>query len=417
MLTPWIKINGQPMILIDVFSRHFVFFGITFFSHDAPFLFFLLIILILAIFTVTALFGRLWCGWTCPQSVFLHALFNRIERLLLGRSLKRQLLLKSEDSPLKKLKIFSVYFVFAIICWLLAHSFVAYFLGSEAVTKYIIEGPALHLNAFISLTLMSVFLFLNFGFFREKLCFVICPYGRFQNALIDSNSLVVFYDALRGEPRARLSAKQQTFDSGDCIDCQLCVKVCPTKIDIRKGFQFECIACGMCIDACNNVMSKIKKQPNLIRYETGDQKKIDFKRFRLVLYSSLVLVFTIAFVYSLEHRSPFDFYVTRGHLAPFVVRQEIGKKVLTNQLQLSIRNQTDTVQKIQLKLSDRNQTEGYRLLTPALSTELSVGQDLKLPGSIEIDEERFTHSSPQLEFILSSENNSLKRQILFIKVQ
>ncbi len=309
IFTPWISIDQRPMILFDIFNRQFIFFGETFYSHDAPLLFFVLMLVIIAIFIITALFGRLWCGWSCPQTVFLHGLFNKIEKYILGSYSKRQLLFKAKDSFRKKIKISAVYLIFLLVCWVLAHSFAAYFLGADVVTKYIYEGPGAHLNAFAVLSILTIGLFFNFTFFREKLCFLVCPYGRFQNSLIDSNSLTVFYDSLRGEPRGKkrgavsLSDISNDIEKGDCLDCGRCVIVCPAKIDIRNGFQFECISCAKCIDACNEVMQQTNRQPYLIRFETRNQKKITFKRFRLALYGLLLLVFLTGFVWILYKRS------------------------------------------------------------------------------------------------------------------
>lgn len=412
---PWIYINGKPMILLDIFSRHFVFFGFTFFSHDAPLLFFLLILLILAIFIVTALFGRLWCGWSCPQTVFINALFNRVEKIILGNYSQRHLFFKSEDSLFKKIRICAVYLVFLIFCWILAHSFAAYFVGSEIVTRYIFEGPRAHLQPFLILVILTGTLFFNFVFFREKLCFLICPYGKFQNALIDSNSLVVFYDLVRGEPRGKLSIK--SIEKGDCVACNRCISVCPTKIDIREGFQFECIACGKCIDACNEVMHKLKRQPSLIRYETGDQKKIDFKRFRLALYGLLLVVFSVGFVWILGHRNPVEFAVTRAHANPFSVRYQDAGRFFTNQIVLHLINQTDDPVRITLKLSPKNSADGYSLSTPAAELELQPQQDIKIPGFVEIAENRYSSQNDQINLVLENSKNSLSKSIQFVRIQ
>lgn len=415
MVPPWVTINGQPMILFDLYNRHFVFFGFMFFSHDAPLLFFLLILIILAIFIVTAVFGRLWCGWTCPQTVFIHALFNKIEKFVLGKNVKRQLFYRAEDSLQKKSKILLLYALFFITSWILAHSLVAYFLGADKVTKYIFEGPEKHLEAFVILTIMTGALFVNFTFFREKICFVVCPYGRFQNALIDTNSLVVFYDFIRGEPRGKLSA---TADKGDCVDCSRCVNVCPTKIDIRKGFQLECISCAKCIDACNEVMYKIGRQPNLIRYETGNQKKITLKRFRLILYVLLLLVFSGGFIWTLSQRSLIDFSLTRAHTSPFGVRHDGTKRILINQIQLHIQNQTNAPQKIVLELSEKNSRDGFTLSTPAVRLELQGQQDIKIPAFLEIAEDLYRQQeSGKIELLLKTSDAVLKKQIQFIRIQ
>lgn len=412
---PWVQIAHQPVFLLDFFNRHFIFFGVNFYSHEAPLLFFLVILLVLSIFMVTALFGRLWCGWMCPQTVFLHSLFNKVEKLILGTYSQRYLLFKAQDSFTKKIKILSLYVIFYLLCWGLAHSFAAYFLGAQVVTAYIQDGPSAHLKSFCVLMILSTALFLNFTFFREKLCFFVCPYGRFQNALIDANSLVVFYDNLRGEPRGKAQLQKQNTELGDCIDCNRCVNVCPTKIDIRQGFQMECIACGKCIDACNEVMSKIHRPQHLIRYETGDQKKITFKRFRLLLYAALIVVFLLGFLWALAQRSLVDFNVNRAYQVPFSCRIEQQQKILQNQLSLHLKNQSRDVLHLKLNLDEVSTKKGFQLLTPALEFNLEPEQDIKIPAFIEIKNTELNEAKAEIQIVLSGQQLSIKKNFTFIK--
>lgn len=417
---PWIQLNGKPFLLLNVFERHFIIFGFSFYSHDAPLLFFVLITLILLIFVVTALYGRLWCGWVCPQTVFLHAVFNKIEKFILGSYSKRYLFFVQLGSWGKTLKLVVLYLVFFLVSSLLAHSFVAYFLGAQTVTAYMLEGPWLHIKAFTVVSIMSFVLFFNFTFFREKFCFLVCPYGRFQNALIDNNSLTVFYDKIRGEPRSKTSVKQKN-DSGDCVDCLRCVRVCPTGIDIRNGLQIECIACGKCIDACNEVMSKINKQSQLIRYETGNQKKIVLHRFRLYLYSILLVVFVSAFVYLLSQRSLIDVSISRAHANPFSSRVFVGgQKIRTNQIQIHFKNNSDSRVAVEVKLVDSLNQMNLSLTTPAANVQIEPLQDIILPAFVERVSDSTTHQKFELEFFYKnldsqqSKLQSLKRSFDFI---
>ncbi|MEK6627314.1 MAG: cytochrome c oxidase accessory protein CcoG [Bdellovibrionota bacterium] len=415
LVLPWLKMNEQPVLLLDFFNRHFVFFGRSFFSHDAPLLFFLVILLVLSIFTLTAIFGRLWCGWSCPQTVFLHALYNKVEKFIMGTYAKRKVFYKEEVNLLKTFKIILLYTVFFSISWVLAHSFVAYFLGAETVTKYIFEGPTDHLKPFAVLMIMTAVLFLNFTYMREKFCYLICPYGRFQNALIDRNTLIVLYDKLRGEPRGKTSI--QNIDKGDCVDCSRCVTVCPVNIDIRNGFQQECIACGKCIDACNAVMKKLNNQPYLIRFETGDQKKITLKRFRLVLYAGLILIFSSALVWTIVNRGNIDLTITRASGAPFSARLNEGHKIFQNQFLIHMKNQTAKSIDVNIELSEQNIKDGYVLLSAINKMQLNPEQDLKTPVFIEIEKSKFSSSQHTLEIILQSSESIVQRKIDFIGLE
>lgn len=414
VLLPWIKINNEPVILFDILHRNFVIFGSIFHSHDAPLLFFLVILLLLTIFMVTAVFGRLWCGWTCPQTVFIQGLFNKIEKLILGSYTKRVLLFRADDTFNKKLRVMLVLVSFFVMSWILAHSFGAYFLGTDAVTKYIIEGPGLHLQSFIILMIITTVLFLNFSFFRERVCVNICPYGRFQNALIDSNSLVIHYDSERGEPRGKATRTEKA--RGACVDCNRCVTVCPMKIDIRQGFQMECIACARCIDACDEVMAKTNSAPNLIRYQTGDQKPLTLQRFRLFLYAGLFLFFSGFLVWSLSQRNSVELNLARSHSIPFSTRMENEKKILQNQIIIHLKNQTETEQQIHLSLSADNVAKGFRLLSPAVQMQLHPGEDLKTVAFVEINESQYDVNSRIVVINLKVGALDLSKSIEFVKV-
>lgn len=424
IVMPWIKFHGEPFILFDVWNRHFIIFGSVFYAHETPLLFFVVILLVLSIFFVTAIFGRLWCGWTCPQTVFLHSVYNRVERWILGSYSKRLVFYKGEDSIKKNLKVLSVYVAFLLISWGLAHSFVAYFLGAKTVTNFIQDGPSQHMTTFLVCLAMTGGLFLNFTFFREKLCMYVCPYGRFQNALIDRNTLVVSYDTLRGEPRGKMSAKPSlaTADKGDCVDCRRCVTVCPAKIDIRNGFQLDCISCAQCIDACNDVMKKIGRPQHLIRYEPGDQKPITLMRFRLALYGLLILLFSAGLAWSLYLRKNIDLSVSRSHLNPFSVRvmneNGVEHKIMQNQILLHIKNQTQDKLELKLALSPENEKEGFRLVSPALNISLDPGQDLKTTAFIEIDSGLFSNHNEIVilgRSVNRNQEDELKRVIKFIR--
>ena len=396
LLLPWFTVGGEPVLLLDFFSRRFIIFGVSFFSHDMPLLFYLLILVILAIFLVTALFGRIWCGWSCPQTVFIHGLFDKIEKALLGPFAKRRALMAAPDSTQKTLRLLGLYLCFLAACWLLSHSLAAYFVGADRVLLYISEGPARHLQSFAALGILTLLLFFNFAFFREKLCSQICPYGRFQNALIDNHSLVVQYNSAIGEPRGKATAELR----GNCIDCRRCVTVCPVKIDIRDGFQFDCIACGKCIDACNDVMKKAKQPENLISYEAGSGKKLDFLRFRVGLYAGLILIFAATFAVSLKNRTAVEFSISRAVAVPFQIRIEGGSRILQNQLKLHLKNMSGQVLEVDVALAPDDLAAGFRFLTPAEHIRLNPGEDIQVPGFVEIPEVQYFSTGKTFKIVL-----------------
>jgi cytochrome c oxidase accessory protein FixG len=410
---PWVQIHGLPAVLLDVSNRHFVFFGSTFYTHETPLLFFLIILAVLSIFVVTAIYGRLWCGWACPQTVFLHSVFNRVERWILGLYSQRMLFYKSEPSLKKSSKIIFLNLVFLSLCWIISHSFAAYFVGATTITQFVIEGPSAHMTLFLVCLILTFIFYFNFTFFRESLCMYVCPYGRFQNALIDNNSLVVSYDGLRGEPRGKLNLHSN--EKGDCVDCRRCVNVCPAKIDIRDGFQLDCISCGQCIDACNSVMQKLNRPSHLIRYETGNQKPITLMRFRLALYVALIVLFTAGLAWSLYQRSDIDLGISRTHATPFGFRQESGIKILQNQIQLHLQNESSRPIEIKLGLSESNQKAGYQFISPVRQIILEPRQDLKTNAFIEIKANDYKPENGRVDLILKTEKYEARRSIQFIR--
>ena len=284
---PWIRINGNPAVFLDVEHRLVHLFGLTLAPQDFWLGFFLITGTGFALFYVTALLGRVWCGWACPQTVFLD-LARRVERFIEGDATARRRLDESQWTPEKIGKRGLKNIVYGIFAVLLAHVFLSYFVSLRTLYSMASQSPAAHWGAFLFAFLTGGALWFDFAWFREQFCIVVCPYGRLQSALLDSDSIVIGYDQTRGEPRGKLNAA----GAGDCIDCRRCVQVCPTGIDIRHGLQMECIACAACIDACDEVMEKINRPRGLVRYDSMrglEGKKRRFIRPRVALYTLLLL--------------------------------------------------------------------------------------------------------------------------------
>ncbi len=264
-LTPFLKYNGQPLLLFNVLERKFIIFGI--FIGPQDYWLFGLTMLSFMVFIVlfTTIFGRLWCGWACPQTVFMEMVFRKIEYAIEGDAGKQKLLNKASWTTDKILKKGIKYTVFLFVSFLIANLLLTYVLGIDELAKIIREPIENHIPLFSGILSFTAVFYFNFAWLRDQACTVVCPYGRLQGVLMDRNSIVVAYDYERGEPRGKIH-KGQDRPEGDCVSCHQCVAVCPTGIDIRNGMQMECVNCTACIDACDSIMDKVGFAPGLIRY-------------------------------------------------------------------------------------------------------------------------------------------------------
>lgn len=296
---PFLKLNGEQLVLLNFLERKFVFFGLLFTPQD--FYLFALAMLLFIIFIVcfTVILGRLWCGWACPQTIFMEMVFRRIEYWIEGdASQQRKLDAQAWDTE-KILKKGSKHLIFLLLSFGIANTFLAYMIGADVLYKIMTEPVAQHMSGFASIWIFTFVFYGVFAYVREVVCTVICPYGRLQGVLLDNQSLVVAYNQQRGEPRGHLQRSQASTARGDCIDCGLCVQVCPTGIDIRNGTQLECVNCTACIDSCNEVMHKINKPLNLIGFYHQDFIQHQ-KPYRLGIkaYGYMVVLAVIMLVFS-----------------------------------------------------------------------------------------------------------------------
>ncbi len=315
---PWVRVRGYPAVFFDVANRRFHLFGATLAAQDMWLLFFAITGLGFSLFLVTALLGRVWCGWACPHTVFLDHVYRRIERWIDGDAVRRRALDAAPWSPGKLARRAAKGALFLLVSAAIAHLFLAYFVSIPDLWGMMGAAPAEHWGLFVFMAVFTGALYFNFAWFREQLCIVICPYGRLQSALIDDNSLVIGYDKARGEPRG----KAGTAGAGDCVACNRCVHVCPTGIDIRQGLQMECVGCTACIDACDEVMSRLARPRGLIRYDSQNAfaaRATRWIRPRTVLYAALLLAGAGVSTWALSTVHPVSFGVTRITGAPYIV--------------------------------------------------------------------------------------------------
>jgi len=346
---PFIYVNGQPFFQFDIPDARFILFSKIFWPQDFFIFGLTMVTFVVFIILFTAAFGRLFCGWVCPQTIFMEMLFRKVEYWIEGDAAKQKLLAKSPWTSAKIGKKVAKHGIFFFLAFVIANIFLSYIIGIKGLGKIITEPVTEHIRGLMSILLFSGVFYAVYAYFREQICTTICPYGRLQSVLLDKNSMIVAYDYKRGEPREKFT-RQKAETTGDCIDCFQCVKVCPTGIDIRNGTQMECVGCTACIDACNHMMEKTGRPVDLIRYasENGIAAHEPLKyTLRMKLYTGLLSVLVVLLSLLLLSRKDVDATVMR---APGMLFQERGKDSLSNLYIIKVANKTVRPVPLQVRL-------------------------------------------------------------------
>jgi len=350
-VTPFIKVGGHPFLLFNFVNREFIIFGLAFGPHDFYLFGLATIAFIVFIILFTAVFGRVFCGWICPQTVLMEMVFRKIEYWIEGDAREQRRLNDSPWTGKKIFKKYTKYSIFFIISFVISNFLLAYIIGIDALWKIVTDPPSEHIAGLTSMLVFTAFFYWIFVWFREQACILVCPYGRLQGVLLDPNSVVIAYDYVRGEPRGKLR-KYQKRTQGDCVDCNQCVEVCPTGIDIRNGTQLECVNCTACIDACDEVMDKVKKPRGLIRFasENNIKNKLKFKITpRIIGYSTLLILLMTVLTVLILNRSDIDVNILR---TPGMLYQEQPGDMLSNLYNMKIVNKTFDKVPISIKLEN-----------------------------------------------------------------
>lgn len=335
---PHVTLSGQPAILLDLANRRFTFFGTTLHPTDNLILLAFGATVVVSVFLFTTIFGRVWCGYGCPQTVYMELVFRPIETLVEGKATERR---KRDaggwtsDRLLRKAAKWAIYLVVALVA---SRTFISYFSGWDNLWP-VAGALAEQRTATGATAFVTALMFVDFAFFREQMCTLTCPYGRFQSVLFDRATKIIAYDTKRGEPRGKLRS-DEVRSGGDCIDCNLCVQTCPTGIDIRKGLQMECVACAQCVDACDTVMHKINQPKGLIRYGSLEEMEGAPRKFwrpRVVIYLGLIAIVASILTTMLGNREPIDVTFVRTRATPY---RETASGAIECPIQIHISNRT-----------------------------------------------------------------------------
>ncbi|MES2519943.1 MAG: cytochrome c oxidase accessory protein CcoG [Bacteroidota bacterium] len=408
---PWVEVDGHPIFLFNVLERRFIFFGVTFFPQDFHLVAIGLLTFIVFIILFTVIFGRVWCGWACPQTIFMEMLFRKVEILIEGdHNAQRRL----DQQPWTTEKIWKKtlkHSVFLLLSFFIANVFLAYLIGKKELFAIIFDNPLNHLVGLFAIAIFTTVFYFVFARFRELVCIVVCPYGRLQGVMLDKKSIVVAYDFIRGEIRGKhqTPAEKEVAISksepvhGSCIDCKICVQVCPTGIDIRNGTQLECIGCTACIDACDEVMDKIEEPRGLIRYASMEgieqKKKLKFN-FRIASYSFVLVALLGVLGFLLLTRNMVETTILR---APGLMYQENVDGTVSNLYNVQVLNKS--YQKIPIQFKLKNHSGQIKMIGKSLIVQ--PGEVAESSFFIIVSPKSLQESSVKLEVEVISEGKTI----------
>ncbi len=408
---PFVKWNGNPLFLFDVTKSKFIFFGQVFLPQDFVLFGIGMLVFLLFIVVFTLIFGRVFCGWACPQTIFLEMVFRKIEYWIEGPANKQQIADAKTWTTEMYVRKTIKHVLFFLLSFIIANTLLSYIIGLEELRRIVTEPVSMHVLGITILMIFTCAFYAIYAFVREISCIVICPYGRLQGVLLDRNSIVVIYDYLRGEPRNK-KRKQVEEKKGDCIDCNMCVNVCPTGIDIRNGTQLECVNCTACIDACNRMMENVGLEPNLIRYgsendiSTGVKPKITY---RIKAYSVVLVILCSILVGLLVTRSMFDATILR---VGGQVLQENADSTISNLYKIKIVSKSGYTKPYHLEL-DRN-TASIEYVGKKLDS-LKSGVESEETFFIKVPKQHITQRKEKIKILIKSGDEIIQtKQITFI---
>jgi cytochrome c oxidase accessory protein FixG len=410
---PIVPIAGRPALLIDLVARELVVFGAVFRPSNGLILMLLGLTITLAVFVLTALLGRVWCGWACPQTVYLEMVFRPIERWLEGTPAQAAKLPRLHPRRLAK------WMIYGAAAFAIANVFLAYFVGVARLRAWVFESPFDHVGGFTVVAGVTALMLFNFGWFREQTCIVACPYGRLQSVLLDPQSLIIGYDARRGEPRgkpakhlAMLGERGDAAARGDCVDCRACVAVCPTGIDIRDGLQMECIGCAQCADACDTVMTKLHRAPHLIGYTSkaalaGQPARL--LRPRVIVYPSLLAVVAALLVWSVAGRPTTEITALRIDGPSFMTLPD-GR--IASQVRLKIENASSLPRRYVVALAG---APDATLISPLPAWEVAPHHAQQIPLLVQATAASFVHGERRVQLrVYDEEQPDARDQIVTV---